>query len=145
MSLCLSTGKDKFKALVHAIYILLSWLFWKYFPKPVSYMVKEKKGNILMFHSSSSMIKSGGKHLPKTTKNLFGINSLEALSWETWFCLFKKSNMYLIVYIVAFELETWKHRTYSGNSHIPYFIWFSYVIEKSNSTNIWFQQKSTAV
>lgn len=43
----------------------------------------EKKGNILMFHSSSSMIKSGGKHLPKTTKNLFGINSLEALSWET--------------------------------------------------------------
>lgn len=61
-----------------------------------------------MFHSSSSMIKSGGKHLPKTTKNLFRINSLEALSWETWFCLFKKSNMYLIVYIVAFELETWK-------------------------------------
>lgn len=46
-------------------------------------MGKEKKGNILMFHSSSSMIKSGGKHLPKTTKNLFGINSLEALSWET--------------------------------------------------------------
>lgn len=109
MSLCLSTGKDKFKALVqYTIYILLSWLFWKYFPKPVSYMVKEKKGNILMFHSSSSMIKSGGKHLPKTTKNLFGINSLEALSWETWFCLFKKSNMYLIVYIVAFELGTWK-------------------------------------
>lgn len=45
-------------------------------------MVKQKKGNILMYLVPLPYIKSGGKHLPKTTKNLFGINSLEALSQE---------------------------------------------------------------
>lgn len=142
MSLCLSTGKDKFKALVqYTIYILLSWLFWQCFPKPISHMVKEKKGNILMFHSSSSMIKSGGKHLPKTTKNLFRINSLEALSWDIQEVKYVSHSIYCCFWIRNMK----KIRTYSGNSHIPYFIWFSYVIEKSNSINIWFQQKSTAV
>lgn len=108
MLLCLSIGKDKFKVLVYVIYILFFWLFWKYFLKLVFYMVKEKKGNILMFYSFFFMIKSGGKYLLKIIKNFFGINFFEVLSWEIWFCLFKKLNMYFIVYIVVFELGIWK-------------------------------------